>query len=98
MSGKGKLHPDSSGKKPVPPKRITEYWNDDERKKEDEESCRREEEKHHKKPSGPVLSLDEYEDSVTLLTSKAAPSRVSQAPRQPTHAPSEGKRSWSKVW
>ena len=77
---KGKLHPGSSGKKPAPPKRITEYWEDDERKKEDEESCSQEEERHRKKPSGPVLSLDEHKESVTLLTSKAAPSWVSQAP------------------
>ena len=96
IPGKGKLHPGSSGKKLAPPKRITDYWEDDERK-EDEESCRWEEERHQKKPSGPVMSLDEHEESVTFLTSKAAPSRVSQAPRLPSHAPSEGKRSRSKV-
>ena len=44
-----------------------------------------------------MLSLDEHKELVTLLTSKAAPSRVSQAPRLPTRAPSEGKRSRSKV-
>ena len=45
-----------------------------------------------------VLSLDEHEELVMLLTSKTAPSRVSQAPGLPTHTPSEGKRSRSKVW
>ena len=39
-----------------------------------------------------VPPLDEHEKSVLLLTSKAVPSRVSQAPGLPTHAPSEGKR------
>ena len=97
VPSKGKLHPGSSGKKSAPPKRITKYWEDDERKKEDEESCWQEEERHQKKPSGPVLSLDEHEESVTLLTSKAAPSQASQGSGLPPCAPSEGKRSRSKV-
>ena len=95
---KGKLHPGSSSKKSAPPKRITEYWDDDERKKEDEESRWREEEKHKKKPSGAVLSLDKHEELVTLLTSKAAPSQVSQGSRLPPRTQSEGKRGRSKVW
>ena len=94
---KGKLHPGSSSKKSAPPKWITEYWDDDERKKEDEESHQREEEKHKKKPSGPVLSLDKHEESVMLLTSKAAPGQVSQGSGLPTHMQSEGKQSRSKV-
>ena len=97
-SGKGKLPPGSSGKKSVPPKQVTDYWDHPERDKEDEEPWRREEEKHQKKKhSGSMLSLDEHKESVSLLTSKAVPSRVSQAPRLPTRTPSEGKRSWSKV-
>ena len=94
---KGKLHPGSSGKKLAPPKRITEYWDDDERKKEDEESRRQEEERHKKKPSGPMLSLDEHKELVTLLTSKAAPGRVSQGSGLPPRTQSEGKHSRSKV-
>ena len=97
-SGKGKLPPGSSGKKSVPPKQVTDYWDNPERDKEDEESHRWEEERHQKKkPSGPVLSLDEHEESVSLLTSKAIPSWVSQAPGLPTHAPAKGKRGWGKV-
>ena len=96
VPGKGKSQSGSSGKKSIPPKRITEYWDDEEWKKEDEESRRREEEKK-KKPTGPVLSLDEHEESVIALTSKTAPSRVSQAPGLPSHAPSDSKRSRSKV-
>ena len=38
VPGKGKSHSGLSGKKSVPPKWITDYWDDDERKKEDEES------------------------------------------------------------
>ena len=88
IPSKGKLHPGSSGKKSALPKRITNYWEDDERKKEDEEFRRWEEERCQKKPSGPVLSLDEHEELVTLLTSKAAPSRVSQGSGLPPCAPS----------
>ena len=92
-SGKGKLPPGSSGKKSVPPKRVTDYWEDPERDKEDEESHRQEEERHQKKkPSGPMLSLDEHEELVSLLTSKAVPSWVSQAPVLPTCTPSKSKR------
>ena len=87
VPSKGKLHPGSSGKKSAPPKQITDYWEDDERKKEDEESRRREEERCQKKPSGPVLSLDKHEELVMLLTSKAAPSRVSQGSRLPPCMP-----------
>ena len=66
-------------------------------RKRDEESHRREEERHPKKPSGPVLSLDEHEELVLVLMSKTAPSQVSQAPRLPSCAPSESKRNQSKV-
>ena len=97
IPSKGKLHPGSSSKKLAPPKQITEYWEDDERKKEDEESHWQEEKRHQKKPSGPVLSLDKHKELVMLLTSKAAPSWVSQGSGLPPHAPSEGKRSRSKV-
>ena len=96
-SSKGKLPPGSSGKKSVPPKQVTDYWDHPERDKEDEESQRQEEEKRQKKQRGLVLSLDEHEESVSLLTSKAIPSRVSQAPGLPTCTPSKGKRSQSKV-
>ena len=97
-SSKGKLPPGSSGKKSGTPKQVTAYWDDPERDKEDAESHRREEERcQKKKPSGPVLSLDDHEEPVSLLTSKAVPSWVSQTPSLPTHAPSEGKKGWSKV-
>ena len=96
VPSKGKSQLGSSGKKSIPPKRITEYWDDEEQKKEDKESHRREEEKK-KKPAGPVLSLDEHEESVIALTSKTAPSWVSQAPGLPGRAPSDSKRSTSKV-
>ena len=96
VPGKGKSQSGSSGKKSIPPKWITEYWDDEEWKKEDEESRCWEEEKK-KKPAGPVLSLDKHEESVIALTSKTTPSWVSQAPGLSGRAPSDSKRSRSKV-
>ena len=97
-SNKGKLPLGSSSKKSGPPKQVTAYWDDLERDKEDAKSHWWEEEKHHKKkPSGPVLSLDEHKEPISLLTSKAIPSQVSQAPGLPTHTPSKSKRGWGKV-
>ena len=97
-SHKGKLPLGSSGKKSGPPKQVTNYWDDPERDQEDAEAHRWEEEKcQKKKPSGPVLSLDEHEEPISVLTSKAVPSWVSQAPGQPTHTPSNNKRGRGKV-
>ena len=97
-SHKGKSHPGSSGKKTGPPKQVTKYWGDLVRDLEDAEARKWEEEKHQKKkPSSPVLSLDEHKESIMVLTSKAIPSQVSQAPRQATHPPSDSKRALGKM-
>ena len=97
-SHKGKLPPGSSGKKSGPPKQVTTYWDGPERDQEDAEAHRQEEEKRQKKkPSGHVLSLDEHEGSISVLTSKTIPSQVSQAPGQPTHTPSENKKGRGKI-
>ena len=45
------------------------------------EVCKQEE-KCQKKSTGPILSLDDHEDSVTDLMKRAAPSRVSQPPNK----------------
>ena len=59
-------------------KQVTRlFWGDLERGKEDAE-VHKQEEKRQKKSSGPVLSLDDHEDSVTDLMKRAAPSQVSQ--------------------
>ena len=75
-----KATPDSGKKSQPSAKQIAGlFWKDPERGKEDAEA-HKQEEKHRKKPTGPVLSLDNHEDSVTALTNQAAPSRVSQPP------------------
>ena len=72
VSGAGKAHPESSGKKSqVSTKQITGYWKDPEREKEDAEA-RKQEEKCWKKFSRPVRSLDDHEDLVATLTNRAA--------------------------
>ena len=96
-SHKWKLPPGSSGKKSSPPKQVTNYWDDPERDQVDAEACRQEEKHQKKKLSSPALSLYEHKEPISVLTSKAVPSQVSQAPRQPTHAPSDSKRGWVKI-
>ena len=84
-SHKGKSHPGSSGKKTGPPKQVTKYWGDPERDLEDAKACKRKEEKcRKKKPSSPMLSLDEQEESITVLTLKAVQARY---PRHPDRLP-----------
>ena len=82
-SDKEKSFPRSSVKKSQP-KQISDYWKDPERKREDEQSRRREEEKCRSKSSAPpILSLAEHEEPVSSLTSKTAPSQVSQIASHP---------------
>ena len=64
------------------------FWKDPERGKEDAEA-RKQEEKRWKKSTGPVLSLDDHQDSVTTITNQAAPSPVSQSPSK---APASGSK------
>ena len=78
--GAVKATPDSGKKSQPTTKKVAGiFWGDPERGKEDEEA-RKQEEKHWKKSTGPVLSLDDHQHSVTDLMNWAAPSRVSQPP------------------
>ena len=60
---------------------VRSFWGSPERGKEDAEA-RKLQENHQKKSTGPVLSLDDHEDSVINLVEQAAPSRVSQPPNK----------------
>ena len=81
-SGAVKVTPDSGKKPHQSAKQVTGlFWGDPERKKEDAEA-HRQEEKCCKKPTVPVLSLDEQKDSVTNLMKRTAPSQVSQPPNK----------------
>ena len=94
-SGVVKATPDSGKKSHQSAKQVTGlFWGDPERGKEDAEACKQEE-KHRKKSTGPILSLDDHEDSVTDLMKWAALSRVSQPPNK---ASSSSSKDWGKVW
>ena len=89
-----KATPDSGKKSHQSAKQVAWlFWGDPERGKEDVE-VRKQEEKHRKKSTGPILSLDGHEDSVTDLMKRAALSRVSQPPSK---ASSSSSRDWGKV-
>ena len=76
--GAGKLAP-GSGKKTQPIQQAAGmFWGDKKKREKEDADARAQEEKCRKKPSGPILSLDEHEHSITELTNWAAPSRSTQ--------------------
>ena len=95
--GKDKLHLGSSSKKSALPKQVANYWEDPLRKKEDAEAQKWEADRHRKKPSGPILSFDEHEYLIGVLTSRAMPSQSSEPSSLPAHTSSEGKRDRGKI-
>ena len=54
------------------------FWGDKRRREREEAEAQAQEEKCRKKPSRPILSLDEHKHSITELTNRAAPSRFGQ--------------------
>ena len=94
LSGAAKTTPDSGKKSHQSAKQATGlFWGDEARGKEDAEA-RKLEEKCQKKSTGPVLSLDDHEDSITNLLKRAPASRVSQPSSK---ASSSGSKDWEKV-
>ena len=76
--GAGKLTP-GSGKKTQPIQQAAGmFWGDKKKREKEEADAQAQEEKRRKKPSRPILSLDEHEHSITELTNQAAPSRSAQ--------------------
>ena len=75
--GASKLTP-GSGKKtqqPIIQQAARLFWGDKKKREKEEADAWAQEEKRRKKPSGPILSLDEHEHSIMELTNRAAPSR-----------------------
>ena len=93
--GAGKLTP-GSGKKTQPIQQAAEmFWGDKKKREKEEADARAQEEKRRKKPSGPILSLDEHEHSITELTDWAAPSRLAQPSGKTPSSTSKGQvRPW----
>ena len=88
--GAGKLAP-GSGKKTQPIQQAAGmFWGDKKKREKEDADARAQEEKRLKRPSGPVLSLDEHEHSITELTNRAAPSRSTQpSSKTPSSAPKD---------
>ena len=86
--GAGKLAA-GSGKKTQPIQQAARmFWGDKKREKEDADA--QAQEKRRKRPSGPILSLDEHEHSITELTNRATPSRSAQpSSKTPSSAPKD---------
>ena len=81
-SGAAKTTPDPGKNSHQSTKQVVgSFWGNLERGKEDAEA-RKSQENHQKKSTGPVLSLDDHEDSVINLVKQAAPSWVSQPPNK----------------
>ena len=90
-SGAAKTTPDLGKKSHQSTKQVVgSFWGNPERGKEDAEA-RKSQEKRQKKFTGPVLSLDDHEDSVTDLMKRATPSRVSQPPNKASGSKGQGK-------
>ena len=86
--GAGKSAP-GSGKKTQPIQQAAGmFWGDKKREKEDADA-QAQEERHRKKPSGPILSLDEHEHSITELTNRATPSQSTQPSKTSSSTPKD---------
>ena len=69
------------------------FWSDKKKREKEDADARAQEEKRQKKPSGPILSLDEHEHSITELTNWATPSQSAQPSRK---TPSSTPKDWVK--
>ena len=87
--GVSKLTP-GSGKKTQPIQQAAGmFWGDKKKREKEDADARAQEEKRRKKPSGPILSLDEHEHFITELTNRATPSRSIQPSKTSSSAPKD---------
>ena len=88
--GAGKLAP-GSWKKTQPIQQAARmFWGDKKKREKEDADARAQEEKRRKKPSRPILSLDEHEHSITELTNWAAPSWSTQpSSKNPSSTPKD---------
>ena len=88
--GAGKLAP-GSGKKTQPIQQAAGmFWGDKKKREKEDADARAQAEKPRKRPSRPILSLDEHEHSITELTNRAAPSWSAQPSSEtPSSAPKD---------
>ena len=87
--GASKLAP-GSGKKTQPIQQAARmFWGDKKKREKEDADAWAQEEKHRKKPSGPILSLDEHEHSITELTNRTTPSRSTQPSKTSSSTPKD---------
>ena len=92
--GASKLTP-GSGKKTQPIQQAAGmFWGDKKKREKEDADAQAQEERHRKKPSGPILSLDEHEYSITELTNRATPSRSTQPSKTSSSTPKDRVRPW----
>ena len=77
--GASKLTPGSRKKTQPIQQAARMFWGDKKKREKEDADARAQEEKHWKRPSRPILSLDEHEHSITELINWAAPSRSAQS-------------------
>ena len=88
--GAGKLTPGSRKKTTQIQQAAGVFWVDKKKREKEDADAWAQEEKRRKRPSRPILSLDEYEHSVTELINWAAPSRSAQpSSKTPSFAPKD---------
>ena len=84
-----------SGKKTQPIQQAAGmFWGDKKKREKEDADTRAQEEKRRKKPSRPILSLDEHEHSITELTNWATPSWSTQPSKTSSSAPKDRVRPW----
>ena len=86
----GKLTPGSGKKTTQIQQAAGVFWSDKKKREKEDADARAQEEKHRKRPSRPILSLDEHEHPVAELTNRATPSRSTQpSGKTPSIAPKD---------
>ena len=96
--GAGKLAPGSRKKTQPIQQAAGMFWGDKKKREKEDADTRAQEEKHLKRPSGPILSLDEHEHSITELTNQAAPSQSAQpSSKTPSSTPKDQVRPWKDL-
>ena len=76
--GASKLVPGSRKKTQPIQQAAGMFWGDKKKREKEDADAPAQEERCQKRPSGPILSLDEHEHSITELTNRAAPGRSAQ--------------------
>ena len=93
--GAGKLAPGSGKKTQLIQQAAGMFWGDKKKREKEDADALAQEEKRQKKPSGPILSFDEHEHSITELTNRATPSRSTQpSSKTSSSAPKDWVRPW----